>query len=78
MTEMIHAIQHHPAVAFVITAVHFVLGITLPFLMKVMEAHIPPIVIETLQCGAFVIGMCAGAITVYSFIEKKRNERKRK
>lgn len=72
MTDLIHSIQHHPVIALVITVINGVLGFMLPKIAMVAELHIPPIVIELLQCGAFISGMAVGVITVYTFFKKNK------
>jgi hypothetical protein len=48
----------------------------LPFLAVLLHLHLPPIILETLQALAFIVGIGAGSVTIYSFVDKKLKEDK--
>jgi len=76
MTYLINTIYHHKIFGLVLSVFHFIIGRTLPFLAVLLHLHLPPIILETLQALAFIVGIGAGSVTIYSFVDKKLKEDK--
>lgn len=60
-------LESHPAISLIITGGHVMLGKMIPGLS---DFHLPPILIECLQAGAYTISIIVGGITIYGFIKK--------
>lgn len=62
----------HPVIAMVISTCSIVLGFLFKILQVTITYRIPPLFIDILQCLCYMFGIAVSAITVYTFIKKKK------
>lgn len=71
MAQHTDFLGQHPIVGLSITALH----IGGAFLLQ--ATHLPPIVMELFQVGAWSVAMLAGSFTVYGVIKTHHGKKKR-
>ena len=64
--------QQHPVLGAIYTLLLAVIGTVIP---QIVDSHVPPIVMELLQCGVWTTGLIIGIVTLRG-MWKKRNSYK--
>ena len=79
---MIHLIEYlgdKPKIGFIVAAIHAFTGTAIKLDMVLSgagggysrEAHVPAILMEYLQLGAWAVAILAGSLTIFAFFEKR-------
>jgi hypothetical protein len=65
--SLLHYIENHPLTGFALTGGHFLIGKKVG---DIPAYHLPPVLIESFQVGAYSVSITVGLITVYGFYKK--------
>ncbi|CAB4152641.1 hypothetical protein UFOVP606_20 [uncultured Caudovirales phage] len=57
----------HPVTNFIITLGMFLIGTFMPQIFIIMEYHVPLMIIQILQCLAYIGTATVAGITIYKF-----------
>lgn len=68
MAHPVEYIGHHPAIALCVCTIHLIITKTL------LSMHVPPIVMECFQIGAWTVTILVGVVTLLSWSHRVWNK----